>query len=229
MLWTVAWTILGSLLTLGVGFVATKGGRRHLKRARTKMRQHRRRRGKAAWSAYRVRYRKTRRGSRRVARRQQAPRLTFGHVRSPADPHPARVLGRKAVDRYQLNRQRSQDARSQSPKRTAGQRVRTLFSQGPWSATKAEVRHKVSNARADQCEANRVDGYRCQNRVLIGDEGHALPYCYVHRNERPAGSPEQREANQHRTGRQQAAYDRVQGSRTVQGRAGAVSREGGRS
>ena len=188
MLWTVFWTLLASLLTLGAGLLASPRGRRWLKRQRTRAKQHRRRRAQAAWSAYRVRYRKTRRGSRRESRRSQPPRLTFGHVRSQDDPTVPVKAYRKARDRYQLEKQRSRDRKAMEPKRTMGQRVRVLASQGPWSATKAEVRHRVSSAHGSQCGAKRVDGYRCQNRAMIGDEGHALEFCWIHRNERSSDS-----------------------------------------
>src|SRR3546814_20587579 len=55
MLWTVFWTLLVSLLTLGGALLASPPGRRKLKSWRRKASQHRKRRSRAAWSAYRVR------------------------------------------------------------------------------------------------------------------------------------------------------------------------------
>jgi len=182
MLWTVIWTLLASLLTLGAAVLATPAGRRKLKKLRTKARQHRRRRAKAAWSAYRVRYRKTRRGARRASRRAQPPRLTFGHVRTKDDPTLGTKALRAARDRYQLRAQQAKDRKAMEPRRTWTQRAQTLASSGPWGSVKAEAKHKVASARGIQCEGTRVDGYRCQNRVMIGSDGDPLLFCYIHRN-----------------------------------------------
>lgn len=181
MLWTVFWTVLVSVVTLGLGLLASPPGRRKLKRLRSKAGQHRRRRSRAAWSHYRKTYRSSRRRTRRATRRTQPPRLTFGHVRTKDDPHPVRVLSTKVRDRVALARSQARDrkAAERSQRRTAGQRLRVLVSQGPGTAVKSEARHAVSRGMKHTCNATTKDGTGCHNLALIGDDGRPTEACYI--------------------------------------------------
>lgn len=187
-----AW-VLGGAVVAGVGMVfGTKKGRTWARKKRGQAWTKVKRTGKAARTYRKKKAAATPRGQRKAKRRQQPPRMTWGHVRADDDPHPARRAARwvggrvkKANDNRKLKKVRAQ---GKPPTR---QPIGQLVTKSVFAAASGPKPKRVSvrttqqqGEGAENCQALNKDGSQCGNLERI-EGGVGLGYCYItaHKNQ----------------------------------------------
>lgn len=150
-----------------LSLVASKKGRKWLRKQRTKMRKRAVKDSKTAVKAHRKVRSATPRGQLRARRAQQPKRLTFGHRRAANDPTHSRIAARKA--RAAGGRWVEQRKVSRANRKAAKQ---------PKPSPLLELGRRVSAPprMSRQCGSTATQDHQpCRNRCAPGHDS-----CYLH-------------------------------------------------